>query len=307
MRVAFLGTSPFACPALQVLAGEHEIVYIGTQPDRPAGRRRALKPSAVKTLAEELDLAVHQPIKINREEAVAELHQARPDVTVVAAYGQILRPAVFDVPRLGTINIHASLLPAYRGAAPVRWAVTRGETTTGVTTFLIDAGMDTGDILLKRSLDIGPNETAGELEERLAALGAEAILETLAGLEAGTLTAQPQPEEGVTYAPILKREDGRVDWSDSAMAAHNRVRGMSPWPGAWTSLGETRIKLLRSIRTRIGAGRAEPGAVALPETGRLLIACGDELLEILEVQREGRPRTDGRSFLNGLQPGTRFE
>ena len=306
MRVAFLGTSTFACPALEAVARAHEVALVVTQPDRRAGRQGELKPPPIKALAENLGIPIAQPAKINTEDAIAQLAESSPDVTVVAAYGQILRPKVFEIPPMGTINIHASILPAYRGAAPVRWAIVRGETVTGVTTFFIDAGMDTGDMLLKRELEIGPDETAGELENRLAELGAETILETLSGLSAGTLKATPQPDEGITYAPILTRDDGRVDWSKSAREVHNHVRGMAPWPGAWTELSGKRVKLLRSARTEVAAGRIEPGALAAPESGRLLIGCADELLEILDIQREGRPRTDGRSFLNGLQRDARF-
>lgn len=306
MNVVFIGTGAFACPALEALAAAHDVSLVVTQPDRPAGRGRRLRQPPVKELARRLDLPILQPERINRQAAVHEMERLKPDVAVVASYGQILRADVFDVPDLGTVNIHASLLPAYRGAAPVQWAVIRGETRTGVTTFLIDAGMDTGDVLVRREVAIRSDETAGELEGRLAGLGAEAILETLDGLRTGTLKAVPQPEEGVSLAPLLTRDDGRIDWSKPAKKIHDLVRGTSPWPAAWTRLGDERIKIHRSAHTEIGRGGTPPGQIALAETGRLLVGTADELLEILELQREGRPRVDGRSFLNGLRGSRSF-
>jgi len=237
---------------------------------------------------------------------VARIRSAAPDAIVVAAYGQILKARLFDIPPLGTINIHASLLPAYRGAAPIQWAIVRGETTTGITTFLIDAGMDTGALLLKRELQIGPDETAGELEVRLADLGAAAILDTLKGLRTETLKAVPQPDEGVSMAPPMTRDDGRIDWSSEAAAVHNLVRGTHPWPGAWTTFGPERIKIHASTRTGIARGAVAQGEIALSETRRLLVGCADELIEITHLQREGRPRVDGRAFRNGLRDLRRF-
>lgn len=307
MRIAFLGTSDFAVPALDALAARHEIALVVTQPDRPVGRHARMTPPPVKEAAARLGLPVDQPARINTKAAIDRLRDAEPEVAVVAAYGQLLRPAVFDIPPAGTINIHASLLPAYRGAAPVRWAIVRGETRTGVTTFLIDEGMDTGDLLLQRAIDIDPNETAGALQDRLATLGADVILETLRGIESGTLNPEPQPAIGVSYAPMLTREDGQVRWSNPAAQVHDRIRGLAPWPGAWTTLRGQRVKLHRSARTGVARGGIDPGAIALEETGRLFVACSDDLLEILEIQREGRPRTDGTSFLHGLQGVARFD
>jgi len=306
LRIVFVGTADFASPALAALQRRHEIPLVVTQPDRPAGRKGRLREPPVKTTARELGLPVAQPDRINVQDAVDRLAEAAPDVIVVAAYGQILKPNVFKIPPHGTINIHASILPAYRGAAPVRWAIVRGEETTGITTFLIERGMDTGDILLSRPLAIEPDETAGELEGRLADLGASVIVETLEGVADGTIVPRPQPDEGVSYAPILERDDGRIDWSTDASTTHDLVRGMSPWPGAWTSLDDERIKVHRSARTGIRKGSAKPGAIVLAETGRLLVGCGDELLEILEVQREGRPKVNGAAFLNGLRGTSHF-
>jgi methionyl-tRNA formyltransferase len=306
MRVAFLGTSAFAVPALQALAGLHDVTLVVTQPDRPVGRHADIVPTAVKRAAAALSLPVVQPERVNRDEAVEQLRESRPDVLVVAAYGQLLRPALFTLAPLGAVNIHASVLPQYRGAAPVAWAIVRGETQTGITTFLIDQGMDTGPMLLTRSLDIAPDETAGELERRLADLGADAILTTLCGLEDGSLSARPQPASGASLAPRLTRDDGRVDWAQTALTVHNLVRGMTPWPGAWTLLAGERVKVHRTARTDIGVGASTPGTLAPRDAGRLLVACSDRYVEILEIQRAGRPRASGSEFLNGLRPGAVF-
>jgi methionyl-tRNA formyltransferase len=306
VRLVFVGTSRFACPALVALAGQHEIPLVVTQPDRPVGRHAALGPPPVKEEALLLGLSVFQPERINGEGALARLRIAAPEAIVVAAYGQLLKPDVFTLAPLGTINIHASLLPAYRGAAPVHWAIIRGETTTGVTTFLIDEGMDTGDLLLQRSIDIAPDETAGELEERLAQLGAGVIMETVEAVRDGTLTPRPQPEEAASMAPQLSRGDGRIDWESPVRCIHDLVRGTSPWPGAWTLLEDERVKIHRASMTEIECGPISPGEIALRTTGRLLVGTGDRLLEVREIQREGRPRIGGADFLHGLHGPASF-
>lgn len=306
MRIAFLGTSAFAVPALRAVADRHDVALVITQPDRPIGRHAVVAAPPVKHAALDLNLPVDQPERIHHDEAIARLRAARPDALVVAAYGQLLRPVVFELAPHGAINIHASLLPQYRGAAPVNWAIVRGETTTGITTFAIDRGMDTGPMFLARPLAIGDEETAGQLESRLAALGAEVILDTLRGLEGGTLTAVPQPLDGVTLAPKLGRDDGRIDWTQSALAVHNLVRGMNPWPGAWATSDGERVKVHRAALTDISVGHLAPGVLGPREAKRLLVACGDRLLEILEIQREGRSRTSGAEFLNGLHRTASF-
>ncbi len=306
MRIAFLGTSEFACPALVALADRHEIVLVVTQPDRPVGRHAVLTPSPVKQEALRLGLPIDQPERVSRQPAVERLRSAAPETIVVASYGQLLKPPVFTLPPLGTINIHASLLPAYRGAAPVHWAIIRGETTTGVTTFLIDKGMDTGDLLLQRSLEIGSDETAGELETRLARLGAELIVNTLERLRDGTVTPTPQPEEGVSMAPMLSRDDGRIDWTVPAQRIHDLVRGTQPWPGAWTMLGDERVKLHRTALTDLEGGALGPGKLGPAATDRLLVGTGDRPIEILSIQREGRPRVRGVDFLHGLHGPATF-
>jgi methionyl-tRNA formyltransferase len=305
MRIAFLGTSSFAVPALRALTQRHTIALVVTQPDRPSGRHAVVLPPPVKRAALEAGLPISQPECVNGEDVVGQLRESRPDVLVVAAYGQLLRPAVFGLAPLGAINIHASLLPCYRGAAPVHWAIVNGEETTGITTFVIDRGMDTGPILLSRPLSIGADETAGELEARLAPLGADVMVETLDRLAAGTLSPAPQPD-GATMAPKLARDDGHVDWAAPARSVHNLVRGMTPWPGAWTTLDGERVKIHRAALTHIASGPLPPGALGPRESARLLVACGDLLLEVLEIQREGHARTSGSEFLNGLRRGALF-
>jgi methionyl-tRNA formyltransferase len=306
VKLAFLGTSRFACPALAALAERHEVALVVTQPDRPVGRHARLQPPPVREAADRLGLPVFQPERINVEPSVERLRAALPEAIVVAAYGQLLKPAVFRLAPLGTINIHASLLPAYRGAAPIPWAILRGERTTGITTFLIDAGMDTGAMLLQRPIDIGPDETAGELEDRLAQIGADLVLETLDGLYDGSVHATAQPKEGISTAPPLSREDGRIDWTRPASEIHDLIRGTNPWPGAWTELAGQRIKLHRSSLTGIACGRIRPGEIGLRETDRLLVGTGDRLIELLELQRQGRPRTSGADFLHGLRGSPTF-
>ena len=306
MRIVFLGTSAFACPALKALAIKHDIALVITQPDRPAGRKRELRPSAIKLTTVDLGLRIAQPERINSEEGINLLREAAPEAIVVASYGQFLSTKVFSLPPYGTINIHASLLPRYRGAAPVNWAIIRGETQTGVTTFFIEKGMDSGEILVQHRCTIGPDETAGELHGRLASLGAEAILETLRSIEDGTARPRPQREEQATLAPKLSRADGEIDWTLSARDIHNLVRGLNPWPGAFTHLENERVKIHRTGLTAIGRGAITPGEIALQETGRLLIGTGDELIEVLEIQRECRPRISGKAFLNGLRGKAHF-
>jgi methionyl-tRNA formyltransferase len=272
-----------------------------TQPDRPAGRHASLQPSPVKQVALERDLPLAQPKNINDPSSVEILHALSPDAIVVASYGQLLKPAVFDLPRWGTVNIHASLLPAYRGAAPVNWSIIRGETKTGITTFFIEKGLDTGDVLLKQSIDILPDETAAELEERLASLGADVIVRTIEGLASDSLVATPQSAQGVSLAPSLTREDGRIDWNQGARQIHDLVRGTVPWPGAWAQLDGRRVKIHRTRTTDLEAGVLSPGQVASKATNRLLVATSDQLLDILELQREGKQRVSGESFLHGLR------
>jgi methionyl-tRNA formyltransferase len=279
-------------------AAGHEVVAVYTQPDRPKGRGQELAQSAVKVAALKAGLEVRQPERIRRPEVVEELRALGPDVMVVVGYGQIIPQDIIDIPRFGIVNVHGSLLPKYRGAGPIQWAIANGERETGVTTMQINAGLDTGDMLLKAATPIGPEETAVELGERLAAMGAGLLVETLAGLEAGTIRAEAQNEAEATYAPILTKEDGIVDWSWPAEKIHNRTRGFYPWPG---TAAKFRGATVRFWKTRVAAGKGEAGRV-LGSKGPLLVACGGgTAIELLAVQAEGRKRVSGADFRNGMR------
>jgi methionyl-tRNA formyltransferase len=268
-----------------------------TQPDRPKGRGQELSPSPVKQTAQRLGLPVYQPERIRRPEAQAHLASLAPEIMVVVGYGQIIPQSVIDIAPRGIVNVHASLLPKYRGAAPIQWAIANGETRTGVTTMQINAGLDTGDILLARETPIGPEETAIELSERLAVMGAELLAETLDGLAQDAITPRPQDDGQASLAPILKKEDGAVCWTGGAAAIHNRVRGLLPWPGTYTQF---RGCLLHVWRARVGGEKTSlaPGQV-LPGAG-FRVACGaGSVLQLVEVQMEGRKRMSADAFANG--------
>jgi methionyl-tRNA formyltransferase len=297
MRLAFLGTPAFAVPTLErIVEAGHEVVAVVTQPDRPRGRGQQSAAPPVKETALRLGLPVYQPERVRRPEALEYLRGLSTEAMVVVGYGQIIPQAVIDLAPLGIINVHASLLPKYRGAGPIQWAIVNGETRTGVTTMRIDAGLDTGDILLKAETEIGPDENAVELGRRLAVQGADLLVETLAGLAAGTIAPQKQDNDQATYAPLLKKEDGRIDWSQSAPAIHNRARGLQPWPGAFTTF---RGQTVHVWKTRgPGAGDRGPGG-RIVSLRPLLVACGDGELELVEVQMEGRKRMAAADFVNG--------
>jgi methionyl-tRNA formyltransferase len=295
MELIFLGTPTFAVPTIERIVGAgHRVSAVFTQPDRPKGRGGQLNASPVKQAALRLGLPVHQPERIRRPEVVEQLKQMRPDAMVVVGYGQIIPQTIIDIPPRGIINVHASLLPKYRGAAPIQWAVANGETRTGVTTMKIDAGLDTGDMLLKWETGIGPEEDALELGNRLAEAGAELLVETLRD---NPLPVKQDPAEA-TYAPILKKEDGEIDWNWPAEKIFNRSRGFLPWPGAYSFF---RGQLFHIWKSRV-AGETqsrEPGTL-IAQRRRLLIACGEgSALEPVEVQVEGRKRMPAEAFLNG--------
>ncbi len=309
LRVAFFGTPETAVPSLErLLAAGFSVPVVITQPDRPKGRGQGLAASAVKQFACGRGLPVWQPESLKQPELVEALRALRLDAMAVVAYGKIIPQAIIDIPPLGIINVHFSLLPAYRGAAPVQWAIACGETRTGVTTMRIDAGLDTGDILLARETEIGSEETAVELADRLAVLGADLLVETLHGLQLGRITPRPQEHARASYAPMLKKEDGRIDWSWPAAKIHDRVRGFQPWPGAYCSF---RGRLLHLWRTRPASERPGGPPGTLHALGRrLLVVCGDQAaLELIEVQLEGRKRLPAEAFLAGqrLTPGERLE
>jgi methionyl-tRNA formyltransferase len=302
MDLVFCGTPVFAVPTLRRLVDEgFRVRLVVTQPDRPSGRGQQVAAPPVKRAAEDLGLAIVQPDKIkNNVEFRARLEALRPDAIVVVGYGRIIPKWMLDLPRLGNINLHGSLLPKYRGAAPIQWAIARGETVTGVTTMLLNEGLDTGDILMMREERIAPEDTAATLAARLAAIGAELMVETLRGLGAGTITRTPQDDSQATLAPILTREDGRIDFARPAPEIVNRWRGFQPWPGAFTTFRD-RIVTVRSLRVAQERAPA-PGAVNVRDH-RLLVGCGDgTAVELLEVQLEGKKAVSARDFINGTRP-----
>ncbi len=305
LRTVFMGTPAFALQTLQGLIDAGcNLVGVYTQPDRPKGRGKQMAAPPVKDLARQHGIPVYQPHKLRQPEVVAELEALAPDLIVVVAYGQILPQSVLDIPTHGCINVHASLLPRYRGAAPINKAIIDGATETGITTMYMDVGLDTGDMLVKKTLTIGAEETAGELHDRLAVLGREAMEETLRQLCAGTLQREAQDDAQSSYAPMMKKEDGRIDWSRSALEVHNQVRGLDPWPGAYTSLDGEMLKLART--TPQGNGDTPPGTVIAADRDGVRIACGSGTLLVRELQLAGRKRLGAADFLRGcpLQPGT---
>ncbi len=305
LRTVFMGTPTFALHTLQGLidAGCH-LIGVYTQPDRPKGRGKQMATPPVKELALHEGIPVFQPPKLRDPETVAKLNVLKPDLIVVVAYGQILPKSVLDIPRYGCINVHASLLPKYRGAAPINKAIMDGEVETGVTTMFMDAGLDTGDMLVKKTLPIGPEETAGALHDRLAVLGREAMEETLARLCAGTLKRQIQNDDQSSYAPLMKKEDGRIDWSRPARDIHNQVRGLDPWPGAYTMLEGATLKL--AATQPLSEGEGPPGTVLEADAQGVKIACGSGSLLVKQLQLAGRKRLPVADFLRGcpLAPGT---
>jgi methionyl-tRNA formyltransferase len=296
MRLVFLGTPAFAVPTLErIVEAGHAVLTVVTQPDRPRGRGQHPAPPPVKEAALRLGLSVYQPERVRRPEAVEHLRALAAEAMVVVGYGQIIPQTMIDLVPLGIINVHGSLLPKYRGAGPIQWAIINGETRTGVTTMRIDAGLDTGDMLLKAEAEIGPEETAVELGQRLGALGADLLVKTLDGLARGSITPQPQNPADATLAPLLKKEDGVIDWAWPASVIHNRVRGLQPWPGASTLFRGQTLHIWRS-RTRPEFGSAPGRFLSLKPP---IVSCGSGALELVEVQMEGRKRVAAADFVNG--------
>lgn len=291
-----MGTPDFAVPSLQALLDRRdEVCAVFTQPDKPKGRGHKLMPPPVKELALQHSLPVYQPATLRDEGVQAQIRALAPEAIVVVAYGKILPQAVLDVPPLGCVNVHGSLLPKYRGAAPIQWAVINGEEATGVTTMFMGAGVDTGDMLLRRETAIGPEETAGQLFDRLKDMGAQLLAETLSGLEKGELRPIPQNHEEATLAPMLQKELSQIDWTRPAGDIHNLIRGLNPWPCAVAVLEGRRLKLLGS---RVAEASGEPGE-ARCENGELLVCCGEKSLVIIELQTPEGKRMSGKSYLLG--------
>jgi methionyl-tRNA formyltransferase len=320
LRLVFCGTPLFAVPTLKHLLGqaEFEIAAVITQPDRPRGRGQEVSFSPVKETAMAAGVAVHQPEKIRAPEAQGLLQQIAPDAIVIIAYGQIIPARLLPIPRLGWINLHASLLPKYRGAAPINWAIVNGETKTGVTSMRIDAGMDTGEMLLQKEMEIGPAETAPELAARMSELGAPVMAETLRGLAAGTIVARAQDNAKASMAPMLKREDGRIDWRRPAQEVFNRIRGFAPWPGAYTSFrgqtchiwAEAASKDLSDLAGENAqpSEAVAPGSLVVQRKGVLVRCGGTTYLRLTGVKVEGRKEVSAAEFVNGahLHSGEHF-
>jgi len=298
--LAFCGTPRFAVPTLEALVrADFSVCLVVTQPDRPRGRGLALAASPVKQSALALDLPITQPDSIkNNDEFRAQITSLQPDAIIVVGYGRIIPQWMIDLPRFGNINLHASLLPKYRGAAPIQWAIARGESVTGVTTMQIDAGLDTGDILLQKEIPINPTNTAETLAPTLAAIGADLVVETLHGLHAGTIRPRPQDHAKASLAPILKKEDGRIDFRQSAQEVLNRLRGFQPWPGAFTTF---RGKNLHVWDAAVSQHSLSPGEL-LVDDAHLFVGCGGSALALLEVQPEGKKHMAVRDFIHGYRP-----
>ena len=306
MNLVFCGTPQFAVPTLaEVVAAGFSVRLVVSQPDRPRGRGMETFIAPVKELAASLGLPITQPEKIkNNQDFRAELLQAKPDAIIVVAYGRIIPPWMIQLPRLGNINLHASLLPKYRGAAPIQWAIANGETVTGVTTMRIDEGLDTGDILLQREVSILADDTAVTLSPRLADVGAKLMVETLRGLEAGELTPKPQDDSLATLAPLLKKEDGAIEFRRAAAEIRNRLRGFQPWPGAYTSFRGKNLNLWEARAVEDTRDNLLPSALKVEGEKLLVGGGGGTVLEIVELQLEGKKRMSARDFVNGYRPAS---
>jgi methionyl-tRNA formyltransferase len=332
MKVIFMGTAELSCDSLETLAGDKafSVVAVVTQPDKPKGRDLKLQPSPVKSLALKLNLPVLQPARARDEKFIAELRELKPDLIVVVAFGQILPPAILDLPRHGCLNVHTSLLPKYRGAAPIQWAIANGETETGVTVMKMDAGLDTGPIVSQRRTPILPEDNSATLHDRLARLGAELLAQTIPDFVAGKIQSVPQLVEGASHAPKIKKEDGRIDWSLPAKTIWNRLRAFTPWPGAFTFLrsaehrlganptapnhagtvpGAPKPHLLKIWKAEIVEQSGGAGEILSADKSGIVVACGQDALRILELQREGGRRMNAAEFLSGhpLKAGEKFE
>lgn len=293
-----MGTPEFSVPVLRAIAAQHEVLCVYCQPPRPAGRGKKDRPSPVQIAAEELGLTVRHPVSLRSEEAQRDFAALRPDVAVVVAYGLILPQLILDAPRHGCLNIHASLLPRWRGAAPIHRAILSGDAETGICIMQMEAGLDTGPVLLRAATPIGSGETTADLHDRLSSMGAALILTALARLP--ELVPEPQPADGVTYAAKIDKAEARIDWSRSATEIDRQIRGLSPFPGAWCEVAGERVKLLRS---RLATGQGEPGAVLCDMT----VACGEGAVEITLAQREGKRPMEPAEFLRGLRLPSRLD
>lgn len=311
LRIVFMGTAELSCASLQALiaAPDFKVQAVVTQPDRPKGRDLKLQPTPVKELALRENLPVLQPEKARSESFLEELRALAPELIAVAAYGQILPRSILDLPRLGCLNVHTSLLPKYRGPGPIQWAILNGDAETGVTIMKIDVTLDTGDIVAQESTPIGPEDDSAILHDRLAKMGAELLVRTIPEYVAGKVRPRPQPAEGVSYARKITKQDGRIDWQQEAGVIWNRVRGLVPWPGAYTYLpGLPQPHLLKVWQAEVAQQSGTPGEILQADKNGVVVACGAEALRILVLQREGGRRLKAHEFLAGhaLQPGLRL-
>ena len=305
MRIVFMGTPDFAAAILKRLIDTNRnVVGVFSQPDKPVGRKQIIMPTATKALAMEHGIPVYQPAKLRDGEALKIMQELKPDLTVVAAYGKILPKDILDVPKLGNVNVHGSLLPKYRGSAPIQWSVINGDKVTGITTMYMAEGMDTGDMIMKFELPIGEDETTGELFDRMAELGAESIEKTLELFDKGEVVGEPQNEEEATYAPMLKKEMGEIDFEKSAEEIHNLVRGLNPWPTAYTFLDGKSVKIHEAKAAEGFSGN--PGE--LLDEKRFIVGCKNGAVELITVQPEGKNKMSGADFIRGrrLVKGTVF-
>jgi methionyl-tRNA formyltransferase len=311
LRIIFLGTAELSCASLQALAGDarYQIAAVVTQPDRPKGRELKPQPSPVKSLALRQGLPVLQPERARDEKFIAELRALQPDLIVTAAYGQILPPPILDLPRHGCLNVHTSLLPKYRGAAPIQWAIANGETETGVTIMKMDTGLDTGPIVSQRRTAILPPDDSATLHDRLAQLGAELLAQTIPDYVAGKIQPVPQPAAGASHAAKIKKEDGHIDWNQPARTIWNRLRAFTPWPGAFTFLpAEPRPQLVKIWKAEVVEQSGEGGRVLSADKTGIVVGCGGHALRIHELQREGGRQLTAAEFLAGhpLKVGEQF-
>jgi len=311
LRIIFMGTPELAAKSLQALLGvpEFKVTAVVTQPDQPKGRGMKLQPSPVKEIALQAQLPVLQPQRARDEKFLHELRRYEPELIAVAAYGQILPQSILDLPRFGCLNVHTSLLPKYRGAAPIQWAILNGDPETGVTIMKMNAGMDTGDIVSQQTIPIAAADNSETLYERLARSGADLLVKTIPDYTAGKIQPRPQPDTGVSHAPKIKKEDGRLDWNQPARALWNRTRAMTPWPGAFTHISGPQPQLLKIWATEVVTRSGQPGEILQADKTGIVVGCGTDALRILTLQREGGRRMSAQEFLAGhaLRPGQRFD
>lgn len=295
-NIVFMGTPDFAVPCLAALHEKYNVTAVITQPDKPKGRGQHMQKSPVKLYAEEHNIPVYQPVKVRDEEFVAKLQEINPDLIVVVAFGQILPESILNMPKYGCINVHGSILPRWRGAAPIHWSVIAGDKQTGVTTMYMDKGLDTGDMILKSYIEITPEMTTAQLHDKMMEVGAATLIDTLAQLEAGTAPRIPQPEEGSTYAVMLNKENSRIDWHKTAKEVHDLVRGLNSWPVAYTEFNEKKFKVWE---TKLAEGKGKPGEIIDCSKNGIVVACGTGAVLLTVIQPPNKAKMAAGSYVNG--------